>query len=73
MTGERVNEKRAQCSLSTCQRWFTFDATNIKGTSYPFCSPACKGVDLLGWVEEEYRLPSLPDLRGIEEDEEAEG
>ena len=65
-------EKRANCVNKSCKRSFTYDAENLKGSSYPFCSPLCKGADLAGWVTEEYSLPSLPDIRGLEVDDEEE-
>jgi endogenous inhibitor of DNA gyrase (YacG/DUF329 family) len=67
-----VTLKRVRCSLSECQRWFTFETDDIRASSYPFCSPLCKGADLGNWVNEDYKVPSLPDLRGLD-DEDDEG
>jgi endogenous inhibitor of DNA gyrase (YacG/DUF329 family) len=66
------NLVRARCALAECARWFRYDPKDVRGSSFPFCSPHCKGADLGKWVDEDYRIPSLPDLRGLEDDEDVD-
>lgn len=50
-------------SCPTCKKPV---ATRLAGnTSYPFCSPRCRAVDLGRWLGEEYRVPE----RAVEERE----
>ena len=60
----------AHCVYEECGRKFAYDPGNLKASHYPFCSARCKGADLGSWVNEDYRVPSLPDIRGIRDDEE---
>ena len=61
---------QARCALAECGRKFSYDPSSMRGSSFPFCSAMCKGVDLGHWVDEDYGVPSLPDLRGLEDEEE---
>ena len=63
---------QGRCVLEGCGRSFTYDPADLKGSSYPFCSPRCKGADLGNWVSEGYRVPGQPDTRGLDEEDEDE-
>lgn len=52
-----------RCVYPGCGRRFEYDPANLKESSFPFCSVRCKGADLGNWVNEEYRVPSQPDVR----------
>jgi endogenous inhibitor of DNA gyrase (YacG/DUF329 family) len=39
----------------TCQKRTRYDVTN---PSRPFCSDRCKNVDIVGWAEEKYQIPT---------------
>lgn len=53
----------ARCAYGSCGRKFSYDPEAIGSSSFPFCSPRCKGADLGAWVNEEYKLevPASPD------------
>jgi endogenous inhibitor of DNA gyrase (YacG/DUF329 family) len=70
-SGDAARLVEARCVYTECGRKFTYDPGDLKGSSFPFCSPRCKGADLGEWVNEVYRVPGMPDLRGLD-DEEAE-
>ena len=72
MSHEGLDLPRARCALAECGRSFRYDPKDVRGSSYPFCSPHCRGADLGKWVDEDYRIPSLPDLRGLEDDEDVD-
>jgi len=38
------------------------------GTSFPFCSPRCKTIDLGAWLDERYRMPT-EDSAGNDDDD----
>jgi endogenous inhibitor of DNA gyrase (YacG/DUF329 family) len=64
----RVTEGQARtvsvrCALGSCGRRFSYDPAAIGGSSFPFCSPPCKGADLGAWVNEEYKVevPASPE------------
>lgn len=41
----------------TCKKEFQPDSSD----ALPFCSERCRTIDLGRWLDEEQRLPSLPD------------
>jgi endogenous inhibitor of DNA gyrase (YacG/DUF329 family) len=47
----------------------TAPAAPAGNTSFPFCSPACKLVDLGRWFDGDYRIPG-PAVRESSEDDE---
>jgi len=58
----------ARCALAECGRRFTYDPSDMSQSAFPFCSFRCKGVDLGHWVDEDYKVPSLPDTVGEDEE-----
>lgn len=57
-SGDETRLVSARCVLESCGRTYRFDPDDVKGSSFPFCSPFCRGVDLGCWVNEEYRVPA---------------
>jgi uncharacterized protein len=44
---------------------------HFDGNPYrPFCSRGCKGIDLIGWAHESYRIKGRPDEDNHHEDPE---
>jgi uncharacterized protein len=41
----------------TCKQEVPFDGNPYR----PFCSRGCKGLDLIGWARESYRIEGRPD------------
>ncbi len=68
-SGDATRAVKAVCVFESCGRTFTYDPANLEATSFPFCSPRCKGADLGNWVSEGYRVPGLPDLRGLDDED----
>jgi endogenous inhibitor of DNA gyrase (YacG/DUF329 family) len=71
-SGDEARKAVARCALESCGRTFEYDAGNLTRSSFPFCSPTCKGADLAGWVNETYRVPGLPDVRGFDDEDEGD-
>jgi endogenous inhibitor of DNA gyrase (YacG/DUF329 family) len=46
-----------------CQK----EAPREGNKSYPFCSSRCRDVDLGRWLREEYRVPTTPNERDLQE------
>ncbi len=62
-SGNATRLSTARCVLSACGRKFHYDPGDLTRSSFPFCSPRCRGVDLGNWVDEAYRIegPEDPD------------
>jgi uncharacterized protein len=69
-SGKAPRLVESRCAYPECGRKFAYDPGDLKASSFPFCSPRCKGADLGNWVNESYRIPGMPDTRGDDEDEE---
>jgi len=53
-------ETRAPHSCPVCGREAPPRNGEHKDPSFPFCSPACKLVDLGRWLDGSYRVPGAP-------------
>jgi len=61
-------ETRARHACPTCGR----DAPRRDNRAFPFCSPACKLVDLGRWLDGAYRIPGPPGEPTLELEDEDE-
>jgi hypothetical protein len=62
-------ERRAPHPCPTCGRDAPLRDGEPRSAAFPFCSPACKLVDLGRWLDGAYRVPGPP----LESTMEAEG
>ncbi len=67
-SGKAPRLVESRCVYPGCGRKFTYEPSDLKGSSFPFCSARCKGADLGNWVSESYRVPGMPDTRDDEEE-----
>jgi endogenous inhibitor of DNA gyrase (YacG/DUF329 family) len=56
MSATPGSEERPGFRCPTCDRPVRW----VDNPARPFCSPACKLIDLGGWLEERYRVPGDP-------------
>jgi endogenous inhibitor of DNA gyrase (YacG/DUF329 family) len=60
--------KRAPQPCPICGRDAPPRDAEPKNPAFPFCSPACKLIDLGRWLDGAYRVPGPPDESSLQAD-----
>ena len=55
--GKQSKSVAKMVKCPACKREVPFEGNPFR----PFCSRGCKGIDLIGWVNESYRIEGRPD------------
>lgn len=67
LTMSKVEQQTISCP--TCRKKSTLDPKN---TYRPFCSERCKLIDLGGWANEDYKIPTNEPAPSMEDSPENE-